>query len=476
MKPWTRRRFLRAAGIYGAAGAMLPFLPTFGSAQPSDNRKLLLITTGNGSVLPHWRPKRDGAELATGDSLDSTTSRILAPILERHASRTIVIDGLDMAAKMNEDGVIEDGGGHGSHQTIWTGRHQDGEAYDGPGAADGILPGGPSIDQIVADRIGMDTAIHSLQMGLWRNNRVDNRFVGSYSGDAQPLLTEHDVTVLYERLFGGFTPGEVDRTPDRRRQSLSVLRGELQRLRAQLPHADQLALDHHVDAFAAFESRLDAAAFTCDPGVLPSASTLNERADAHRWLIGQALACGRTRVATYNLTREVNWVREEDLPTFLPGWSGSTGEIHNSSHASRTSASAAEDITLLKEWEARWVADLLDFMQATPDGEGTLLDNTVVVWCTAMSHGGQHIVRNTPAVVVHGANGPWTTNQYVRSPNATAPLSMADWTSNSREFRAALGNGFPNNQLLVSIGQAFGLDMNQFGDARFEGALEELNR
>lgn len=444
-------------------------LPRFGSAQPTERKRLLLLTSGNGTVLPHWRPMRDGRVLPSGDRLEGATSRILAPILERHAARTILIDGVDMAAAQGLDD-----GGHGTHQSLWTGRYGGGITYDGPGNNDGELPDGPSIDQVVAGRLGT-TAVHSLQMAFWRSPYIDNRKIASYSLEGQPLGNDHNLEVIYERLFGGFVGPDPDRRPLRQRQSLAVLRGELSRLQAELPRDDRERLQQHLAGLEAFEARLDAAALTCDPGVLPDAATASAKAEADLWLIRQAFACDRTRVIGYSLTPEVNWVREEDVPRLIPGWSNATGEVHNTSHMSRTNPGAVEDMTRLKQWEAARVAQLIDLLEATPDGEGTLLDNTLVVWCTCMSHGGHHISRNTPAVVIHGSGGPWDTGRYLRSPGAMADITVEDWSSNSREFQANIGNGFPNNQLLVSIAQAFGVEGDTFGDPRFTGGLEGLS-
>lgn len=400
------------------------------------------------------------------------SSRILQPVLERHAARTILIDGLDMSARTDESGVIPDGKGHETHQTVWTGRVDGGMPFTGPGGLSGELPDGPSIDQVVADRIASDAALHSVQMGLWPSPYADVRKTQCYTGSGQPLNHEHDAAILYERFFTPLDRGDPSGAASRRRLSLDTLRGELTRLRGELPRDDRERLDRHLEGWNAFEGRLDAAARTCEVGELPSAEGLEARAEAHRWLIARAFACDRTPVIAYNLTPEVDWIAPSDVPTLLPGWSG-TGEIHLASHLSARDASATEDLTLLKEWEAAWFAALLDLLHETPSVEGSLLDETIVVWATSMSHGGHHIVRNTPCVIAHGDGGPWATGRYLRAPDA-GTSTLDAWSSGTEVLLRGLGTGFPNNQLLVSIANAFGIDVDVFGDERFVGPLEAL--
>lgn len=481
---WSRRQFLAAAGIYGSAAALAAMLPELGDARAAGPgpKRLLLINSGNGTVLNQWRP-RDGSgnDLPSGSTLPSLTSQILEP-LDHLREKLVLVDGLDMGAAylddLSEANISDDpnfGGaaGHAAAMTLWTGRRGFGQSWSAPNGQ-GEFPDGPSLDQVIAEHIGSDTAFGSLQLATHSPSYRDSK-IHSYDLAGTPLPPESQPHVAFDTVFSGAesNEAELERRKERGRRSLDLLRGDLQRLRGVLPAEDQERLDSHLLHYDRLEQRLDAAA-VCTIGEGPGTGLdLQERAAAMNAIVHQAFACDRTRVVNYTLVPEVNNFKN-GLLSFLQGWDEETfGDDHLLSHLSYFTQDAANVMTAYCRWQATQVAALIDLLADTPDGVGeTMLDNTVVVWGMAMSHGGTHLSRGTPAVIATGANGRITTDRYLR---------FGDYDPDDLGRNATghnYGSAFAckaNNHLLVSLCHAFGLeDVTTFGDPRFAGPLPGL--
>jgi Protein of unknown function (DUF1552) len=470
---WSRRDFFRAAGIFGGAAALSAILPELGDAraQSTAPKRLLLVNTGNGTVMPKWRQ----AGLVHGRPLPGLTSPLLAP-LEAYRERMVFVDGLDMAAAYDDDlteasiighPAAAGAAGHPAIHVLWTGRNGGGQFIDGPGNNDMVLPNGPSVDQAIAAEIGAQSALGSLQLSNWK--RGDTAF----DLNGTPLVNEFDLPTAFSKVFGGVVVDEsaLERKKARRVRSLDHLRGEIQRLRGELPSEDRDRLDTHLAHFDALEARIQSEV-AC---TVPPAPTAGLQAQAHvdtmHQLIQQAFACDRTRVINYSLMSD-NDFGPDSIISFIDGVTTQYGGPHALSHASEDLQAAADMQTQLCIWQSEMFADLLGRLDAVPDGPGqTMLDTTVVVWGQHMSHGGTHLSRATPAVIVTGANGPFQTNQYLRFGDYN-PDDLGK-NGNGQDY-SPMFQCEANNRLLVSLCQAFGMSVDTFGDTRFSGPLPGL--
>lgn len=495
MKRWKRRDFLRAAGI-GSVAAIAPLMPTLGDAQFESTKRLLLITSPNGSNIPYWRPRRsDGARPESGASLDGLSSDVLAPLLERHRDNLILLDGIDMASCYGEDQHALDGSGEGHHANaaLFTGRcganpATRGELFGTEGGAPLYFHNGPSIDQVLAQTLQGDSAFASVQTSrTWTSYlRDEPRFVSSYRqyGERNPYLSLSD---SYNQLFMGFeSDGSISdqsaRLSVRRERSVSALRGEFQRLRATVPAADRVRLDAHVAGLAEVERRMAAVACRV-PGQPPRTLEMHEAMALHSELVAQSFACDRTRVMNYELGMEtLNGPRHQAFMESLPGWIPTNTDHHGTSHDSQYDADADTNIAVSQRHFAEGVAEILDLLSAPDDSGNSLMDDTVVVWAMPMSHGGLHTSRGTVAVVAQGKNGPFETGRYHHYgsfdyellPTDSRPdgeVKCGDLSSCHIDYGCA-----PNNQLLVSLLNAFGVEGDTFGDDRFSGRLRGLDR
>ncbi|MEM9070655.1 MAG: DUF1552 domain-containing protein [Myxococcota bacterium] len=480
-RAWNRRTFLRAAGLGGCA-ALLPFVPQIGRAQDARPLRLLLVQTGNGTILPRWRSNGAGSPFVSGEALPSLDGPILR-VLDRHRRDLLLLDGLDIGSIYVEGRTFPTiNSGHGAASCLWTGVAGGGATA---GGQDDQFSSGPSVDQVIANHIGGDTPYRSLQLGVWRRP-LDPRGIYSYDLDAVPLVAELDPRAVFDRIFAGVTPSdggaaEAARRAERRRRSLDLVRGELGQLRRSLGSGDRLRFDRHIDAIGDLESRimnLGAVASSC---VVPERPRANS-GDADRIasfnaqmeIIKTSFACDLTRVASFAMTPENVWGPQ----SFIEEWDRSTGESHNTSHATtdpdpRTAEIAINNVTALSRWHARKLGELIDMLKSVEDGPGeTLFDNTVIVWGMAMSQGGYHTNRNPPFLVAHGKNGPFNTGRYLRWGEYEQPLTGGCGSRDGRCHRGA-GN-LSNNHLLVSLCQGFGVDVDTFGDTRFTGPLPNL--
>jgi len=182
-------------------------------------------------------------------------------------------------------------------------------------------------------------------------------------------------------------------------------------------------------------------------------------------LISMAFACDITRVATVS----TGWGLD---PTY---WGGVPGDYHHTyAHPSspdwawRTGdeydehVEAARIQTNRMVWNANRVASLADRLDAIPEGDGTVLDNTAIVWLNEISHGG-HGHDQWPVVIVGGLGGALRTGVYLRYPQNNPSPTMVNY---GRQFA-----GHPHTQLLTSLCQSMGMDVNDMGIPSLEGRV-----
>ena len=428
----SRRQFLVRSG--GGLALALPLVhwPSKACARESFPKRLLVFFHPNGTKYERWRP--------TGYEHNFFLSPILAP-LERHRDNLLVIDGLELASA----GV----GPGGPHQrgmaTVITGTQiLDGDFVGGDGRKSG-WGGGISLDQYLAQRLNPPTRFGSLELGVVvKDNNPRSRL--NYLGPNQPISPESNPVAAHQRIFGDLArPARDDRRTRMRRSALDTVFADVAALKQRVGSADRLKLERYLESFRQIERRLAYHAFpgeACSAGDQPpQMAPMSEDAfgDIARIQIDQmvaALACDLTRIGTLQFSSAVNRVRF----TFL-GMRNQQG--HALSHAGDNSTTAQEEWERMLTWYSAQLAYLLDGLASVPEGDGTLLDNTLVLCCSELGRGNTHSFDNMPFLIAGGAGGALRMGRSMSFP------------------------GEPHNNLLVSVLNAMGVDDQVFGDERF---------
>ncbi len=320
--------------------------------------------------------------------------------------------------------------------------------FSGGGNETAGWAGGITVDQEVANHIGTETPFSSLELGVDNFGGVEHlRYVLSYKGEAQPVPVESDPYAVFDRLFGDLAldPEELARLRGERLSVIDFLDRDMDRFANQVGRSDLQKTEAHLDAIRGIEQRLtNGADASCVLPELPEG--LNPDAGANFPVVGQlqmdmivtAMACGLTNVAS------LMWGPAPYGSNFewVPGVTGNS-TFHELSHAATNDAGAQDQIQAISRWYTQQYAYLLQRLKDIPEGDGTMLDNSLVVWVTDNAKSNNHSGNNMPYVMGGRAGGTISPGRF---------LTYDD---------------VPHNQLLVSICQAMGIDTEQFGDPQY---------
>ncbi len=426
---FSRRGFLSSVGL---ATATMPFLPLQNASgrERVMPKRLLLFFTPHGTIFEKWKPTGTETRFVLGD--------ILRP-LQRHQKHINVLAGLDIRAP----GV---GAPHTKGPAIlWTGSPllKD-KTFVRKDASGGLYFGwnsGPSVDQVIAQKIGAATPYRSLELGVRSGiSHPGSRMI--YSGPRQPLPPEGNPAALLGRLFGGGGPAFAA-LRQTRKSTIDVVKADLESYRASAGVDDREKLDAHLSAVRGIEARLEQKNVACrrapqvaktdlDPNALENTPAV---LDLQQDLVVAALACDLTRVASIQYR-----VGENDNDRYQ--WAGVENEGHHMlTHSGDSQAAERAQLVKIYTWHAEKFARLLDGLRAVREGNGTLLDNTLVVWGSEIGKGNSHSFDRAPFITAGGCGGTVRTGRFLDLPAKT-----------------------PHNRLLVSMCHAMGLsDVASFG-------------
>lgn len=443
----SRRHLLRAAS--GAVLA-LPLLPSLRGSARADvtlaPKRFVTMYTPNGVIHEAWWP----TNVASETSFDLNTSHApLAP----HKDRLLLLGGvqLKVATDANAPGGPHQRGIGGLFTNTKLG---EGVFMDGCGRTAGWATG-ISVDQRVANVIGTMSPVPSLQLGVRATeNDVQGRI--SYSGAGTPLPPLATPLDVYTAVFQNFLPpvGGSDQDAakallSQRKSVLDAVASEFAPLQARLSSQDKQTLDAHLSLIRDVERRLSLGVTNCDkpaqPGTLDPVSETDMPSIAEQQLdlLAIAFACDLTRVASFEISTALNRIRYP--------WVNSLGEGHTLSHQGSADPDAMAQLTARQVWHSSLLARLLDRLASITEGDGTVADNTLVMWGNEVSMGTTHSHDNMPFVL---AGGRWAfrTGRYVQ------------YTDNP-------GHG----GLLVSVLNAMGVPDTAFGDPEYSsGPLSGL--
>lgn len=442
----SRRRVIQGTA---AGAALLPFVPLLeASAQSAERpKRILFFYSSNGTIYESWLPTMNGQTLVL--------SPILEP-LEPYSDRLLAVGGMDYKVCIEKG---EQSGHYGGMNTALTGAPALIVDKNDPDAAS--LPNAASIDQIIGKQVSEGLKFRSIEAGIQVVSHNATVACTAHAGPNQPIYPENDPQQIFHKIFDGFQPdgsisAEAQQRLTERKSVIDVVREDLNRLNAKLPNPERQKLDAHLSAIRQLENSLSAAisadaiaacAVPDDPQVedpwenddVPTLGRIQMD------LLVMALACDLTRVGTLQYGRagaqhRFSWLGPEFQSDPDNGPNDATSGLHGLAHNEANPDSRAK-LVKSHRWYASEMKLLLDRLSAIPEGDGTMLDNTLVVWFNEMGTGGSHSLVNTPWVIAGNVNQHFSTGQVVEAPSGTA-----------------------HNGLLMSLCHAMGVEPARVGD------------
>ncbi len=429
--PLSRRELLRTAG---ASAAMLPFLNGMSSLAESPyngaprKQRLIIMFSPDGVVPSTFWPDEEGDSFTLKESLTP---------LQPFKDRTLILHGVCDKIRGDGDGHMRGIGCLLTGIELFPGNVQGGS--DTPaGWASGI-----SIDQEIASYLQRNpanrTRFGSLEFGVMVPERADTWTRMSYAGPNMPIAPISNPYQMFSRLYGHQKDQEMLKSV------LDDLKQDMDSVRSAVRGKDRKILDDHAALIRSMETDLTSARVemkhavpVLEPGVRQDNDNMPAISKLQIELLVSSFAGDLSRVATLQYTNSVGESRHR--------WLGINEGQHSLSHEPDSNADAQTKLTKINKWYCEQLAYLAKRLHDTPDpdGTGTLLDSTLIVWTNELGKGNSHTPDNIPFVLVGGAPG----------------------------FKMGRSLKFPNvahNRLLLSIAHGFGHQITKFGNPNYCG-------
>ncbi len=439
----SRRTALRGIGATIALpflDSMVPAAPRVGAIQSPVRMSFVYVPNGIMDLKGEWTP--------TGEGRDFQMSEI-SQGLEKHRDQVTFLSGLaHLNGRAGEDGA----GDHArAGATFLTGAR--------PIKTEGVgIRAGVSADQIAAQELGKHTQFGSLETGIEEPSVAGGCDSGyscaytntiSWRSPTTPNPVQDNPRHLFERLFGDSDSTDsaaLMRHLRERRTILDFVREDLSRLRGDVGATDRRKLDEYVESIRDLERRIAQAESRSDE-TLPTVERPNgvpDRFSDHAKLMIDlqvlALQADLTRVTTFMMGREGTWRSYPDI--------GVPDAHHAVTHHSHDKEKIAKVIRINKH-HIEMFSYMLDRMAGVQEGDGSLLDNSMLVYGSSISDGNQHLHHDLPIVLAGGGGGRIVRGRHLRYPRET-----------------------PMNNLLLSVLDLAGVPTDQLGDST--GRLEGL--
>ena len=387
-KALSRRTLLRSSSVALALPLLESMTPAgvYGAELPK--ARLACLYMAHGAIMGEWTPQQDGRNFALSPTLQS-----LAP----YQDQLSIISNLDLpAARVGPNSA---GDNHNRSSACWL-------------TCAPQRQGKGSIDQLVAQHIGQNTALPSLELSL-----IDGATI-SYLTPTKPLPMETNPRIVFERLFG--VASTAEERASRQLQATSLLdslTGEMAGLQRQLPADDRQRMDHYLEDVREIERRMTLTSANLNDDLVMPAKPVGIPDDfedhAHLMfdLIALAWQADLTRVTTMMLTRELG------NPLFPK--SGVPEPHHACSHHSGEPEKMALYARMNTYHVKALYAYFLEKLRNTPDGDGNLLDHSLVMYGSGMSNSNNHDHYPLPVLLGGGASGKLRGSQHIRTEEGT---------------------------------------------------------
>jgi Protein of unknown function (DUF1552) len=406
----SRRTVLKGAGFSVSLpllDAMIPASTALAKTAAAPKVRMAFVYFPHGAVMNQWTPQKDGP--------DFDLPPIIAPLKPFQKQLTIISGMENKAAIAAPVHAITPG--------TWLSCVPPRISHD--------PYGGVTVDQIAAKHIGQDSPLPSLEVGTEERGgegSCDRNYGCSYGktisfrDPATPLPMEHNPRKLFQQLFGaGDTADERAQLARESRSILDLVSRETGDLRRSLGVRDQVALDDYLQTVREIERRvqqlegrdLSKVTLPDTPAGIPS------RFDEHMRLMFDLIALAYQA----NLTRVVSYMMAAEVSNQPYNFIGIADAFHPLSHHANNAAKLA-NLAKVQAFNTGEFAKFAAKLQSIPDGEGNMLDNSILVFGSNMSDSNAHNHFPLPMAVLGGGAGRLKGNRHLRYPDKTPIANM----------------------------------------------------
>ena len=413
-KTLARRTVLRGVGAALALpmlDAMVPALSGISGRAAEPVRRLGWVYAPNGMAMDAWRP-------AATESLE--LSPILGP-LAPYREQTVVVSGL---AQGQAEALGDGNGEHTRATATWlNGVH--------PRETEGAdVRAGRTADQIAAEQLGRTTPLSSLELAIDQDYLVgscDNGYSCVYMNTiawrdpTTPLPMQNNPRVVFERLFGeGGSTAHRQSEFGKDRSILDAITSDLARLQRDVGSSDRARVTQYLDAVRAVERRIQLS--EQNDTELPELERpvgIPESYQGHVELMFDLMALAYqvdlTRVFTFMLGRELNGRAYPEI--------GIPDSHHGLSHH-RDDPQTLAQLARINSYHVSLFKDFLDELANTPDGDGSLLDHSLLMYGAALSDSNKHLHFDLPLLLVGGSAGQLKGRRHLQYPRDTPMTNL----------------------------------------------------
>src|SRR6266403_4073700 len=454
-KHLSRRTFLHGAGLtlsLPLLEAMVPAQTALAQTAASPKPRFVGMFYPHGMAPGYWEPAAEGP-------LAEKLPYIMES-LEKVKDQTVILSGLWSKSAEPPEGTT--GSDHWVAAAFLT------AIKPRKTAGSDATVGSPTIDQLIAQKIGQDTLLPSIQLAVEDPNSSSSNCGEGYSCSytntiswvplptpdnepvmrTSPLPMELNPQVVFERLFGSGATPEVRAA--RMRQNRSILDsvvGELNSLKKNIGSADRDTMNQYTDEVREIERRLQLASKASgavpalgEPAGIPS--DFDDHIKLHFDLVALAFQADITRVATLLGARDLTGAVYRFPKSELFPDGGVSGSFHGLSHHAENPERIA-DYAKLNRYHVSTMAYFAKKLKSIPEGDGTLLDRSLILYGTNMGNSNQHQHYDVPHILVGGANGQLKGGRHLAYERKTVT----------------------SGNLLLNVLDMYGIHQNQQGDS-----------
>jgi hypothetical protein len=418
-KSLPRRAFLRGAGAALALPLLESMSPALAGAQgvkdPALDRptRLGFVYVPNGIIMDKWTPERTGTDYELKPTMQP---------FARHRPQFTIITGLDHNNAEPLPGEGEVAPHERAGATFLTGVHPERQGRTGI-----------SLDQIVAKEAGQHTQLASLEIGLDSSDIVGQCERGwscaylhtlSWRSETTPLPSENQPRTVFERMFGDSNTTDPRERLDRIQKNRSLLDSVSEAASAMmsgLGARDRGKLTDYLDAIRDVERRIQTAEEQSAretpqfdrPAGIPASFDNHARLMFDLQLL--AWQADLTRVITFMMGREQadRTYREIGIP-----------DAHHPLTHHQEDPEKIAKVVRINQFHTQQFAYFLDKLSATRDGDGTLLDHSMVLYGGCISDGNKHLHQNIPLLLAGGASGKLQGGRHLKFPAGTPATNL----------------------------------------------------
>ncbi|MDR2215064.1 MAG: DUF1552 domain-containing protein [Nevskiaceae bacterium] len=404
----SRRAVLRGAGVgigLPLLDAMVPAATALAATAAKPNLRMGFVYFPHGAIMDRWTP--------TGSGKDFKLSPILEPLAD-YQQQMIVVSNL--GNRPGESAAV-----HAIVPGTWLSCVHPRESQD--------PYGGVTIDQMAALKIGQDTPLPSLEVSTEAGGGggvCDRAYGCSYSGTiafrtpSTPLPMEYNPRNLFQRLFGrGDTVEERQALGDQYNSILDMVQSDVASMKRRLGAPDRVVLADYLDSVREVERRVqkmaqqDLSGLDLPPVPMGVAEQFPQQQMLMFDMIALAWQSNLTRIATMMMAAEVS--------NMTYNFVGVPDAFHPVSHH-QSDGTKIEKLVKIQTFHSQQMAKFLKRLADTPDGDGSLLDHSLIVYGSNMSNSNAHNQYPLPTMVLGGANGLLKGGQHI-NPAERTPIA-----------------------------------------------------